>query len=480
VVRESGKSLLRIIDDILDFSKIEAGKLEVHPEAASIKEVIKSVQNIYAGSASSKGLLIKHSVDPQISPAVLVDALRLRQILNNFVSNALKFTTRGSIEIKAELIGRAEGADRVQFSVTDTGIGISVENQQRLFQPFSQAEGDTTRRFGGTGLGLTICRRLADMMGGSVEMVSELGKGTTMILNLSLPIADPKDLPQADSGGTRDLLSTTTDMRRIAPSVVQAETEGTLVLVVDDHPVNRMLLARQVNTLGYAAETAESGVDALDKWKSGRFGIVITDCNMPEMDGYELARRIREIESANGGKHTPIIACTANALGGEAEICFAAGMDDYLAKPAELKALLKKLDQWLPIPRAMPSEGSSKRPDAPPPGAGATELLDRLVLAAISGGDAPAERDILIAFRRVNDEDGAMLERAVAGRDIPQVTLAAHRIKGASVAVGALGLAGLCERIEQASRADDWKAIDAAMGAFHYEWMRLNAYFDSL
>jgi len=461
IVRESGKSLLRIIDDILDFSKVEAGKLEIRPEAASIREAIEGVHNIYSGNASSKGLLLKRSVDPQISPAVLVDPLRLRQILNNFVSNALKFTSQGTIEIKAELIERVDGEDRVRFSVKDTGIGISAQNQRQLFQPFSQAEGDTARRFGGTGLGLVICRRLAGMMGGSVEMVSEPGVGTTMMLTLSLPIAEPKDLPKTAPESTRDLLSTTTNMRRLAPSVADAEAEGTLVLLADDHPTNRLLLMRQVNALGYAAESAENGVDALNKWKSGRFGIVITDCNMPEMDGYELARRIRKLESANGGKRTPIVACTANALGGEAEICFAAGMDDYLVKPVELRQLLTKLDQWLPIAEAA----------AP---------LDRSVLGAISGGDAAAEREILMDFRRVNDEDAAMLKEAVAKSDIPQVTRASHRIKGASKMVGAAGLASVCERIESAGRSNDWATVAASMAVFHQELRRLNAYFDSL
>ena len=482
IVHESGKSLLRIIDDILDFSKIEAGKLEVCPEVVSIKEVIEGVRNIYAGNASSMGLLIKLSVDSHISPAVLVDPLRLRQILNNFVSNALKFTSQGTIEIKAALIERADGEDRVRFSVKDTGIGISAENQQQLFRPFSQVEGATARRFGGTGLGLVICRRLAEMMGGSIEMVSELGKGTTMILTLSLPTADPKDLPKTEPAGTRDLLSTTTRMRRMAPSVAQAEAEGTLMLLVDDHSTNRLLLMRQVHALGYAAESAENGVEALDKWKSGRFGIVITDCNMPEMDGYELARSIRKLESVNSGKRIPIIACTAKALGGEAETCFAAGMDDYLAKPVEMKELLKKLDQWLLIPEAgaVPSEKSGKRSDAPAPGTDRAAPLDRSVLAAISGGDAAAERDILIDFRRVNDEDAAMLKQAVRNSDIPQVTRATHRIKGASKMVGAMGLASVCERIELASRANDWTTVEANMAAFHQEWMRLNAYFDSL
>jgi CheY-like chemotaxis protein/HPt (histidine-containing phosphotransfer) domain-containing protein len=237
-----------------------------------------------------------------------------------------------------------------------------------------------------------------------------------------------------------------------------------------------------VHTLGYAAESAENGVEALDKWKSGRFGIVITDCNMPEMDGYELARSIRRLESAKGGKRIPIIACTANALEGEAETCFAAGMDDYIAKPIELKKLLIKLDQWLPIPATgtTPAETSSKGSDAPALGADAAAPVDRSVLAAISGGDATAERDILLDFRRVNDQDAAMLEQAVAKGDTPQVTRATHRIKGASRMVGAMGLAGVCERIEHASRANDWPAVEASMGAFHEEWMRLNAYLDSL
>ncbi|HUF79721.1 MAG TPA: ATP-binding protein, partial [Burkholderiales bacterium] len=478
VVRESGRSLLRIIDDILDFSKIEAGKLEVRPEVASIKEVIEAVRNIYAGNASSIGLLIKHSVDPRISPAVLVDPLRLRQILSNFVSNALKFTSRGQIEIKAELAERADGEDRVRFSVADTGIGISAENQQWLFQPFNQVEGATAQRSGGTGLGLTICRRLAGMMGGTVEMVSEIGKGTTMILSLSLPIADPKDLPVTSTEDTQNALTTDTRNRRMAPSVPAAEAEGTLALLVDDHPTNRALLARQMQALGYAAESAENGLEALGKWQSGRFGIVITDCNMPEMDGYDLARRIRQIEAPNGGRRTPIIACTANALGGEAEVCFAAGMDDYLAKPVNLRELLKKLDLWLPIPKAQaaPRGDSGAVSDARGPGAQTAVSFDRSALAQIIGGDAAAEREILIDFRRVNDQDAAMLKRAVAESDMPRVTRAAHRIKGASRMVGALGLAAVSERIERASRAGDWDTIRAGIGEFHEEWRRLNAY----
>jgi PAS domain S-box-containing protein len=456
VVRESGKSLQRIIDDILDFSKIEAGKLEVRPTVASIASTVNAVRNIFSGNASSKRIDLRCYIDPQISPALMIDPMRLRQILNNFVSNALKFTEKGLIEIKAELLGRADGEERIRFSVIDTGIGISEEDQARLFQPFVQAAVEIAPRFGGTGLGLTICQRLAQMMGGSIEMTSEVGVGTTMTLELCLPVANAEELTEVNPVGPPDFLRTT-EMRRSAPDAASAEAEGTLALLADDHPTNRYLIVRQINLLGYAAESAENGIVALEKWKSGRFGILITDCNMPEMNGYELTRRIRELEATSGGKRIPIIACTANALGGEAEICFAAGMDDYLAKPVELNALAKKLDQWLPI----------ARPTAP---------LDRSALASLTGGDVEEEREILMDFRRVNAEDAAMLKRAVDGSNSLEVTTASHRIKGASKMIGAMGLAAVCERVERASRAGDWQAVRSNMGAFEHELERLHSY----
>jgi signal transduction histidine kinase/CheY-like chemotaxis protein/CHASE3 domain sensor protein/HPt (histidine-containing phosphotransfer) domain-containing protein len=480
VVRESSKSLLRIIDDILDFSKIEAGRLEVRPETASIAEILEDVHNIYAGNASSKGLSFSVFTDPLISPALLADPVRLRQILNNFASNALKFTARGgSIELRAELIERVGGEDRVRISLEDTGVGISLEDQRQLFQPFSQIDGEGPRgRAAGTGLGLTICRRLAAMMGGTVEMLSEPGRGTTMILTLSLPIANPADLKRIDPAVERERVGSGARLRRLPPGAEEAEREGTLVLVVDDHPTNRTLLVRQVLALGYAAESAENGVLGLSEWSSGRFGLVVTDCNMPEMDGYEMTRNIRRIETARGGRRTPIIACTANALGGEAEICFAAGMDDYLVKPVELAQMLGKLNQWLPIP-----EDSALRHDPATSlfdGGALSPPVDRSVLAKISGGDAATEREILSDFRKVNDEDAATLDRAVAASHASEVTHFAHRMVGASKMVGAPALASLCETIEHASREGDWTTITATMAPFHQERNRLNSYLDSV
>ena len=473
IVRDSGRSLLRIIDDILDFSKIEAGKLEVRAEVASISKVIASVVGIYSGNASSKALILRSRIDPRISPAVLVDPLRLQQILNNLVSNAIKFTSKGSVEIAADLVERKDDADVVRISVADTGIGITPEAQAALFQPFVQADRDITRVFGGTGLGLSIGQRLAQLMGGSIAIESEPGKGTTVSVTLPLPIAEPHLLSTMPGPVRRDAFGETIVARRKAPTLQVAEEEGTLVLAVDDHPINRMLLTRQVTVLGYANEEARDGAEALALWKSGRFRLVITDINMPEMDGYALARAIRSIEKRTGQERTVIIACTANALKGEAENCFAAGMDDYIAKPVELEALLAKLDIWLPIPGGGARESVVAGEDDAP-------LIDPAVLAEISGADPGVEREIFAQFLPVNEQDAAALTQALADNDIAAVVHFAHRIKGASNAIGAAALATVCARMEAAARAKDWNTVIANRELFEREAARLNGHLRAL
>ena len=468
IVRESSKSLLRLIDDILDFSMIEAERLEIRPEVVSIRQLIEGVRDIYSGNASSKGLQLKRSTDPRISPAVKVDPLRLRQILNNFVSNAVKFTSEGVIEIRAELVGSTGTDEQVKFIVTDTGIGISAADQARLFQPYSRGNLDPAMRAGGTGLGLTICRRLASLMGGTVELESEIGRGTTMTLTLTLPVADLAELPVVDTKKAHDHLSDTTRLRRLPPSAADASREGTLVLVVDDHPTNRTLLLRQVHALGYAAESAENGDEALEKWKSARYGIVLTDCNMPGMDGFELTRTIRRLESRTG-KYTPIIACTANALGGEAERCYAAGMDDCLVKPVELAQILEKLDHWLPLPNLKPEFVV----DLPAP-------VDASVLAETAGNDEAMQLQVLQDYRRSNEADAIVLKRAVARYDNVLVASIAHRLLGASRMVGAHDIAQVCTRLESAGRSSDWTGVSDGMQVLNRELERLSAHVDRL
>jgi len=468
-VRESGKSLQQIIDDILDFSKVEAGKLEIRPVPTSIEELVAGVHRIHAGSASSLGLELRHRVDPAIGPAVMIDGQRLRQILGNFVSNAIKFTPKGHVEIRAILLGDDGGRQRLRFQVEDTGIGISPEHQQRLFQPFEQADAHTATRFGGTGLGLSISRQLAQLMGGEVSMSSEPGKGTTMTLDLEAAVADRALLP-ADKTATGPALQLA--RKGELPTAAQASRDGTLVLVVDDHPVNRRVMRSQLNILGYAVEEAESGAEALEQWRSGRFALVLTDCNMPYMSGYELSRRIRD-EEAGSGLRTPIVACSANVISGVRQECRDAGMDDYIAKPTELVPLAEIMQRWLPPPGtdadASPHGQPERRSQAP----------DAPATPPASVGDPAARKRLFAHFRRVNEADARLLAESAARGDLPSTRHFAHRIKGACGFIGASGLASACARLEQAADAGDAAAIEGLMNEFRSELERLNAFLDA-
>ena len=477
VIQQSSQSLLQIIGDILDFSKIEAGRLEITPTVVDLGAVLRSTVANYSGAASSKGLTLTCEVDERVGPAYLADALRLRQILGNFLSNAIKFTAKGGVEVALEWRGVAAadpaqhagegglGADLLSFRVTDTGIGISAEAQQRLFQPFAQAEGDTTRRYGGTGLGLAICTRLAELMGGLVTMDSVPQIGTTLRLAITLPRAAAADLP-ADSASTGPAIAF---KPRPLPTIEQAGRERSLVLLVDDHPTNRMVIARQLALAGYASEAAEDGEQGLERWRSGRYALVLSDIHMPRMDGYALAGRIREEERQRGLPRTPVIALTASALKGEAERCLAAGMDDYLAKPVAVAVLAGALQRWLPHTAidlsararengdanaaAVLAAGRFPQLDEAPP------LLDSNVLRELSGGDENETAAVLRDFLDATAHDVAQLTRCREAGDIPAITRQAHKIKGAARLVGATELAHAAGDLEAAGQDGEWSGI---------------------
>jgi signal transduction histidine kinase/DNA-binding NarL/FixJ family response regulator/HPt (histidine-containing phosphotransfer) domain-containing protein len=475
VVRQSGKSLLRIVDDILDFSKIEAGKLDLHPQPASVTEVIDRVRQVYSGMASSKGLLIKVDVDPRLGRAHSFDQFRLEQVLNNLVSNAIKFTERGSVLVSATLLARHERGEELSIAVQDTGIGIAADRLAVLFEPFAQAEAETSGRFGGTGLGLTICRSLAELMGGTAQISSTVGVGTTAVVTVRFPLADPAALPAGPSQPTLRELALLD--RRQPPSVAEAEAEGTLLLVVDDHPTNRLVLKRQLNVLGYAAETAADGFQAVDIYLSRKLAGIITDCNMPQMNGYELARHIREHESRRGSPRIPILACTANAMPSEAARCIEAGMDDYLVKPAQLEDLLQRLDVWIPLkPLPGPSApmpllgigGAARQPHEPGERPVSRRRkgveLDFALIDLVTAGDPDAERDLVADFRRSNDADLVAMAAAAQRSAWDKVGLHSHRIKGAAHTVGAHQLLRACRQLEEALASGDGDAVVARIG----------------
>ncbi|UHQ20526.1 ATP-binding protein [Lysobacter sp. KIS68-7] len=460
IIQSSAESLLQIIGDILDFSKIEAGRLEIAPSPIDLARVMRMTVANFGGSASSKGLLLTCDIDARVAPAYIADGLRLRQILSNFLSNAIKFTETGAVEAalewqSADRAAGPLGGDRLRFRVTDTGIGVSEAQQARLFEPFSQADTDTTRRFGGTGLGLAICRRLADLMGGAVTMDSAPGVGTTMRLDLVLPRADPADIPAEP-----ERIAAGTLAPRRLPSVEEAERERSLVLLVDDHPTNRAVIARQLALAGYASEPAEDGEQGLARWRTGRYALVLSDVHMPRMDGYQLARAIREDESRENLKRTPIVALTAAALKGEADRCLAAGMDDYLAKPVGIPALAATLGRWLPHTRPDPLPATPEAaPPTPLPQTERPSPIDLHVLEELTHGDPRETRALLDDFLASTATDLASLEAARASGEFVAITREAHKIKGAARIVGAVELAEAAGQLEAAARGQDWSVV---------------------
>ena len=452
VIQQSARSLLQIIGDILDFSKVEAGRLELTPTTVSLPRLLQSTVANFSGSASSKGLVLLCEVDDRIGPAHVADGLRLRQVLSNFLSNAIKFTEKGVVEAALEWQGREGEGDRVCFRVTDTGIGVTPEQQARLFQAFSQAEGSTTRRYGGTGLGLVISRRLAELMGGEVAMESTPGAGTTLRLCLVLRRGQVEDLePEIAPDPSQGFLA------RPLPSVEQALAENSLVLIVDDHPTNRLVVARQLALAGYASESAEDGRKGLEAWRTGRYALVLSDVHMPVMDGYEFARALREEEARDGKPHTPVVALTAAALKGEAERCLAAGMDAYLAKPVSIPELVATLQRWLP--HTVPLLADMKAP-LPLPQLGGDPLpLDPAILDPLTGGDPAETRALLSDYVATTEADLGELRAAQAAGDLAALARQAHKIKGAARLVGALPLAEAAAALESSAKAGAWDQV---------------------
>jgi signal transduction histidine kinase/FixJ family two-component response regulator/HPt (histidine-containing phosphotransfer) domain-containing protein len=458
IMRDSAQALLRIIDDLLDFSKIEAGRLDLEATAFSLSGLIEGAVDTLRPQAAGRNLTLDVEIDAGSDDALVGDPTRVRQILFNLLSNAIKFTEQGGVRVRAGTAPLGEGRTRVTLAVADSGIGLDAEQRARLFQPFAQADSSTTRRFGGTGLGLSIVRRLAELMGGDVTVESAPGVGSLFVVTLVLAAA-PADSP------LKGMLRPAAKRRKGARP---AGAGGPRVLVVDDHPVNREVLVRQLDLLGIPADTASDGAEALSNWAPGRFAAVLADIHMPNMDGHEFTKRLRAAETSAGATmRTPVVAVTANAMTGEEERCMAVGMDAYLAKPVSMDRLRATLERWLPIPETEREHAAvSGEPEA------VSTAIDRGVLAGWFGDDRAGIEALLAKFKSSAIEAERDINAASRAGNLAAIAAAAHRLKGAAQAVGAAGVAAAASALEQAGRAGDRARCGDGLGPLAVELRR--------
>lgn len=326
-ILESGKTLTSILNDVLDLSKIEAGKLEIAPTTGDLVHTLRRIEQLWRPRAQEKNIDLKIQMNGEIPPALEYDSVRLKQCLNNLISNAVKFTKEGSVCVSASLTPN-EDEMNVVFHVTDTGIGMNAEAQAKIFEPFSQADASTTRNFGGTGLGLSISRQLARQMGGDVSVKSSPGKGSTFTLSIVAMKSEKSVVKERSEVDTNP-----------------ASLGGKRVLLVDDNLVNRQVAGIFLKAANTNVIEAKDGIDALEKLKANDFDIILLDIHMPKMDGPETFSAIRK--SREAWRNTPVIALTADAMDGDRERYLSMGMNGYLSKPIDHRELTAEIARVL-------------------------------------------------------------------------------------------------------------------------------------
>jgi two-component system sensor histidine kinase/response regulator len=572
-IRNAGNSLLAVINDILDFSKIEAGKLELELIEFDPIYVVESVSELFAVQARNKNLSLMTFIAPNVPARLRGDPDRLRQMLTNFVANAIKFSEQGQVVIRTEIESKNDDIAQVKFSVIDRGIGLSVDQQKRLFQPFVQADGSITRKYGGTGLGLSICKRLANLMNGTIGVESIEGKGSnfyfvvpleicaaktvapleTSLSNLRMLIVDDEPLAReilveyvtswgirtetassgkeclhllrdaqangdpfrlalvdfnmpdqdginlareiaadADIRDTSLILLTAFDTVKLGPLAIETGFSAYLtkpvkqaailqclmdvvngdknvagsadnerkrdrsqiqkkvirtevILVAEDHPVNQQVAQLYLDELGFPCHIANNGIEAVEAANSGSYALVLMDCQMPERDGFDATKGIREFEKESG-RHIPIVAMTANAVKGDKERCIAAGMDDYLSKPVAPDELKAVLDRWLPFTEQSEQRVAPKTEEPATP----------LDISHLRQKFNPKAAQMLATlFTTSTPETLSKMGISLTQKDTDDVAALAHYLRGSASTVCAMNIDRLCSELEEAAKLGD-------------------------
>jgi PAS domain S-box-containing protein len=497
IAQTSGEELLKLINGILDLSRIEERKMVLEKVSFPLRETVESALRLLSVQTDSKGLSLHLLMSSDIPVVLRGDPHRLRQILTNLCGNAIKFTERGEIHVGAWLERRGSRTAKVRFSVTDTGIGIRPEEAARLFSPFTQVDASATRRYGGAGLGLAISKQLVGLMGGVIGVESREGQGSTFWFTAVFELDDADEPRAAIQLGEGCFLG-------VAATAAGEWTER--ILVAEDNRTNQEVELVQLRKLGYHAVAAANGAEAVEAFRQGSFDLVLMDCHMPVMDGFEAARRIRALRP-----DIPVVAITADAMPADRELCLEAGMSDYISKPVDLGLLAGVLARWLPARKNAQAMAAESRLDG-----------RSSVVGAASGGPCASERNaqVTAAVRQpVFDADAqpvfeeeALLARVMGDRHIAGVTLKAffddfpsqlnnlrrrfaasdtegislqaHALRGAAATVGAPGLLAIAGAIERACTAGELdrcgELLPRAAEAFerfrstlgHLEWTR--------
>lgn len=453
VATSSANSLLGLINDILDFSKIEAGKMDLEMLEVDLKHELESFRESIAFKAEEKGLELVLNTNEITYPNIIIDSGRLRQILTNLVGNSIKFTNKGHIYINASLHKDNGNHGCLRIDVIDTGIGIPPEKIPTLFEAFTQADSSTTRKYGGTGLGLSIVKKLCELMGGSISAISINGEGSTFSVDLYVELGSDRAINQTVEEAHEDTVSWPADVR---------------ILLVEDNITNQLVAQGILDSFGLYADIAANGLEALEAIKISNdtqpYSIVLMDCQMPEMDGYDATRAVREGKAGEENKQLPIIAMTANAMQGDREKCTLAGMDDYITKPISISVLKAILIKWL-LKAEILEPSNTKQPILKQPTPPQLPLWDESdALHRLGNNDALLNK-IIESFQNDGSKSFTSLVKALEANNAENTQLHAHSLKGSAGNVSALRLQKIAQYLEEAAQNKDLSQVREGLTA---------------
>lgn len=437
-VSQSADNLLELLNDILDFSKIEAGKLDLHPIACDVEQICNESIALYAPKAMQKGIVLEKMKGTDFPQWILADPVRIRQIINNLVGNALKFTEQGRITIKLNHSLERDNQVTIKISVEDTGIGIPEDKLEVIFNKFTQGDTSTTRKFGGTGLGLSICKQLATLMGGNIYAKSVLGQGATFVMRFPATLTDAPH----------------------SQNIVCLETsplhyEGISILCAEDNRINQAYLEEILKQLGIAVDFVENGALLLDQVHQKKYDLVLMDCQMPILDGFEATQLLRQKEAEQGLPRLPIVALTASAMVGNKQRCLEAGMDDFLTKPYNKQGLQGVLARWVSVTvedEIVPEQTTEQADNG---------NFDKKSIETLRQVLSEEKLSLMVTwFFEDVMRSLVILEDSLAQDDVGMFRLTAHTLKSASQQLGAIAMGEIAAELEM--QADALKPFNNA------------------